>query len=49
MIEGDEELLAARVIVVHGEDWHKGVLGIAASKIADNSTLRLVPKCTREW
>jgi single-stranded-DNA-specific exonuclease len=35
VIEGDETFLTDKVIVVHGEGWHKGVLGIAASRIAD--------------
>ena len=34
-IESDQALFRRDVIVTHGEGWHKGVLGIAASKIAD--------------
>jgi len=35
MIEGDEILKAQDIIVVHKEGWHKGVLGIVASRIVD--------------
>ncbi len=35
MIESSEELRASQVIVVHKEGWHKGVLGIVASRILD--------------
>lgn len=35
MIEEDQTFAGDNVLVVHGEGWHKGVLGIAASKIAD--------------
>jgi len=35
MIEGDEVLKAQDIIVVHKEGWHKGVLGIVASRIVD--------------
>ena len=34
-IESDQALFRRDVIVTHGEGWHKGVLGIAASKIMD--------------
>ena len=35
MIEGNEVLKAQDIIVVHKEGWHKGVLGIVASRIVD--------------
>jgi single-stranded-DNA-specific exonuclease len=35
VIEADRAFLDEKVIVVHGQGWHKGVLGIVASKIAD--------------
>ncbi len=35
IIEGEGALTGDRIIVVHKEGWHKGVLGIAASKIAE--------------
>ena len=35
MIEADETLKAQDIIVVHKEGWHKGVLGIVASRIVD--------------
>jgi len=35
IIEGEGSLLGDRIIVVHKEGWHKGVLGIAASKIVE--------------
>jgi single-stranded-DNA-specific exonuclease len=35
MIEADEILKAQDIIVVHKEGWHKGVLGIVASRIMD--------------
>ena len=35
MIESDEILKAQDIIVVHKEGWHKGVLGIVASRIVD--------------
>jgi single-stranded-DNA-specific exonuclease len=35
MIEADEILRAQDIIVVHKEGWHKGVLGIVASRIVD--------------
>jgi len=35
MIEADESLKAQDIIVVHKEGWHKGVLGIVASRIVD--------------
>ncbi|MBF0331849.1 MAG: single-stranded-DNA-specific exonuclease RecJ [Candidatus Omnitrophica bacterium] len=35
IIEGEGALAGDRIIVVHKEGWHKGVLGIAASKIAE--------------
>ena len=35
MIEADEILKAQDIIVVHKEGWHKGVLGIVASRIVD--------------
>jgi len=35
MIEADEVLKAQDIIVVHKEGWHKGVLGIVASRIVD--------------
>ncbi|MBF0486147.1 MAG: single-stranded-DNA-specific exonuclease RecJ, partial [Candidatus Omnitrophica bacterium] len=35
IIKKDAKILASPVIVVHKEGWHKGVLGIAASKISD--------------
>jgi len=34
-IEADSSFLDEKVIVVHGQGWHRGVLGIVASKIAD--------------
>ncbi|MBF0122261.1 MAG: single-stranded-DNA-specific exonuclease RecJ [Candidatus Omnitrophica bacterium] len=34
-IDSDQALFKRDVIVAHGEGWHKGVLGIAASKIAE--------------
>ena len=35
MIEADEILKAQDIIVVHKQGWHKGVLGIVASRIVD--------------
>src|SRR5262249_9035358 len=35
MIEADESLKNQDIIVVHKEGWHKGVLGIVASRIMD--------------
>ena len=35
MIEADEILKAQDIIVVYKEGWHKGVLGIVASRIVD--------------
>ncbi len=35
MIEADENLKSQDIIVVHKEGWHKGVLGIVASRIVD--------------
>jgi len=35
MIEADESLKVQDIIVVHKEGWHKGVLGIVASRIVD--------------
>jgi len=35
MIEADEVLKAQDIIVVHKQGWHKGVLGIVASRIVD--------------
>jgi single-stranded-DNA-specific exonuclease len=35
VIEADRAFIDEKVIVVHGQGWHKGVLGIVASKIAD--------------
>jgi len=35
MIESDEVLKAQDIIVIHKEGWHKGVLGIVASRIVD--------------
>ncbi|HHV50264.1 MAG TPA: single-stranded-DNA-specific exonuclease RecJ [Clostridiales bacterium] len=34
-IQSDPGLLAARVLVIEGQDWHPGVIGIIAAKIAD--------------
>ena len=34
-IESDNKLRYAKVIVVDGDDWHSGVIGIVASKIVD--------------
>ena len=34
-IESDNNLRYAKVIVVDGDDWHSGVIGIVASKIVD--------------
>ena len=35
MIEADESLRSQDIIVVHKQGWHKGVLGIVASRIVD--------------
>jgi len=35
MIEADEIMKAQDIIVVHKQGWHKGVLGIVASRIVD--------------
>ncbi len=35
MIEEDEDLRSSRIIVVAKEGWHKGVLGIVASRIVE--------------
>jgi single-stranded-DNA-specific exonuclease len=35
MIEASTDLKGAQIIVVHKEGWHKGVLGIVASKIVE--------------
>lgn len=35
MIEEDSSLAEQKVLVVHADNWHRGVLGIAASKLAD--------------
>ena len=34
-IENDENLKYSRVLVVDGENWHSGVIGIVASKLVD--------------
>ncbi len=34
-IENDESLKYSRVLVVDGENWHSGVIGIVASKLVD--------------
>lgn len=34
-IEGDNNLKHQRVIVVSGEDWHQGVIGIVASRLVE--------------
>jgi single-stranded-DNA-specific exonuclease len=34
-LEGDSSLAADRVIVLAGERWHRGVIGIAASKVVE--------------
>lgn len=34
-IESDESIKYSRVIVVDGQDWHAGVIGIVASKLVD--------------
>ena len=35
MIEADEKIKSQEIIVIHKEGWHKGVLGIVASRIVD--------------
>jgi single-stranded-DNA-specific exonuclease len=35
MVDSDEQLREAPVIVVHDEEWHPGVVGIVASRIAE--------------
>lgn len=35
MIEDDSSFREQKVLVVHGDNWHRGVLGIAASKLTD--------------
>jgi len=35
MIEADESLRSQDIIVIHKQGWHKGVLGIVASRIVD--------------
>ena len=34
-IDGDPDVGAPNMLVVHGEGWHRGVIGIVASKIVD--------------
>src|SRR5574344_1405162 len=34
-IENSEELLARKSIVIYNRDWHKGVIGIVASRLAE--------------
>ena len=34
-VENDPELSASRLLVVWGEDWHRGVIGIVASKLVE--------------
>lgn len=34
-IEGDEEKRGARVLVVYGDGWHQGIIGIVASRLVD--------------
>lgn len=34
-VENDPELSAGRLLVVWGEDWHRGVIGIVASKLVE--------------
>lgn len=36
MIENDPELLNAKCTVIFNENWHKGVIGIVASRLTDN-------------
>ncbi|MBF0490184.1 MAG: single-stranded-DNA-specific exonuclease RecJ [Candidatus Omnitrophica bacterium] len=35
IIEGNEDIKNQQILVVHKEGWHKGVLGIVASRIVD--------------
>ena len=35
IIESDKDLLSGKIIIVHGESWHHGVVGIVASKLVD--------------
>jgi single-stranded-DNA-specific exonuclease len=35
MVEDDPSFREQKVLVVHGDNWHRGVLGIAASKLTD--------------
>jgi single-stranded-DNA-specific exonuclease len=36
MIEGDEELKSAKSTVIYHPEWHKGVIGIVASRLTEN-------------
>lgn len=36
-LEGDAELAAERLLVVEGEGWHRGVIGILASRVVERT------------
>jgi single-stranded-DNA-specific exonuclease len=37
MLATDGELASARLLVVHGEGWHRGVIGILASRVVERT------------
>jgi single-stranded-DNA-specific exonuclease len=36
-LEADAELAAERLLVIHGEGWHRGVIGILASRVVERT------------
>jgi len=36
-LDGDEELQRARLVVIEGEGWHRGVIGITATRVVERT------------